>query len=240
VHVPEGEFLMGSADDDPLAYDDEKPQHVVYLDSYRIGKYPVTNAQYRAFVEETEHRAPSHWLKGWFTKRVEFPEHLKDHPVTNVSWDDSVAYCKWLSRRTGRSYRLPTEAEWEKAARGSDGRRYPWGDDWDVQKANIFEAGLNATTTVCSYPAGASPYGALDMAGNVWEWCADWYDSQYYSKSPARNPQGPASGESRVLRGGSWYNYDDSARSAYRDRNDPDDRDDDLGFRCCVSPASSL
>jgi len=262
VLVPAGEFLMGSDKKrDRDASDDETPQHQVYLDAYYIGRTPVTNAQYQRFVQTAGHPAPKHWEQG------RIPAGLDDHPVVYVSWDDAVAYCQWLTgelRRAGilrpnQQVRLPTEAEWEKAARGGlqipkpnaqnptemvknpwPARIYPWGDGWDSTRCNSTEGGKGETTPVGAYPAGASPYGCLDMAGNVWEWCADWYAGDYYRNSPASNPAGPYSGSYRVLRGGSWYSYRSRARAAYRNWGNPDDRGGSVGFRCGVSPTSSL
>ena len=181
----------------------------------------MTNAQYALCVSAGGCTAPndSRWQDSDY----------RDHPVTHVDWNQARAYCAWAG------VRLPTEAEWEKAARGTDGRIYPWGnsapDDRFANYGNI----IDGTTPVGNYPEGASPYGALDMAGNVWEWVNDWYDSDYYSQSPSENPQGPATGESRVLRGGAWVYDDDSVRSAYRYNYNPDSWYFDLGFRCVRS-----
>jgi formylglycine-generating enzyme required for sulfatase activity len=195
IMIPAGEFLMGSND-----YDNEKPPHRIYLNAYYIGKYEVTNEQFAKFVNETGYNAGGEW-KGWYKSGTE------DHPVVCVSWNDAKAYCDWANLR------LPTEAEWEKAARGADGRKYPWGDELDVSRFNFNSDG---TKPVGSYPNGASPYGCMDMAGNVSEWCSDRYGEKYYSKSPSSDPQGPSSGSSHVLRGGSWDNKADYFQCAGR------------------------
>ncbi len=216
VYIPAGEFIMGSNDGD----DDEKPQHKVYLDGYWIYKYEVTVAQYRKFCKATgwQEPLPPEW--GW----------KDNHPIVNVSWDDATAYAQWAG------VRLPTEAEWEKAARGTDGREYPWGNEWDASKCNARESGPRRTTAVGSYAGGASPYGIQDMAGNVWEWCADWYGENYYRSAPSKNPKGPGSGQYRVLRGGAWYSDHNVARCAYRDDGVPAYALDYLGFRCARTP----
>jgi hypothetical protein len=146
----------------------EQPQHELALPAYQIGRYPVTNAEYAAYVEATGRDAPRHWREG------RFPEELADHPVVNVTWRDALAYVQWLAERAEQPYRLPTEAEWEKAARGDDGRLWPWGDEWDPARANCQPEGPKGTTPVGQYSAagGDSPCGAADMAGNVWEWCS--------------------------------------------------------------------
>ena len=214
VLVPAGEFWMGSEESD-----DEKPRHRVHLDAFHIDKYAVTNALYERFMRSTGRQAPAYWndSKG----------NSPTQPVVGVSWHDAEAYCKWAGKR------LPTEAEWEKAARGTDGRKYPWGDQWDSSRANSVESQLGKTTPVGSYPGGASTYGALDMAGNVWQWVADWYDKSYYQRSPERNPRGPESGQYRVLRGGSWLYVPILLRSAHRGDYSRVHRLEFLiGFRC--------
>jgi len=185
VLIPAGEFIMGSKD-----YNNGKPQRRVYLDAYYIDVYPVTVAQYRRFCKETKREMPSSPSWGW----------IDNHPIVNVSWNDAKAYCDWAGKR------LPTEAEWEKSARGTDGRKYPWENEWDARKCrcsrnNWGDAG--STSPVGSFPQGISPYGVYDMAGNVWEWCNDWYNDNYYKVAPLRNPKGPKGGNWRVLRGGS-------------------------------------
>jgi iron(II)-dependent oxidoreductase len=230
ILIPAGEFLMGTSEYQIIEllrqfpdwkrewFADEQPQHRVYLDDFYIDKYPVTNAQFEQFVKATGYKAEGDWRK-YYKKGKE------KHSVVCVSWNDASAYCKWAGKR------LPTEAEWEKAARGTDGRIWPWGNVWDKSKCNSREGGPGTTTLVGSYPAGASPYGVMDMAGNVWEWCADWYDKDYYAHSPQRNPQGPSSGNWRVVRGGSWVVSPIDARAAARDGVVPDSRYLNDGFR---------
>jgi eukaryotic-like serine/threonine-protein kinase len=232
VRVRAGEFPMGSDPKrDSLAYGDEQPQRRVHLDEYWMGRYPVTNAQYQAFVAATGKRVPSHWSKG------NIPKEKETHPVVNVNWDDAAAFCEWASGAAGVQIRLPTEAEWEKAARGTDGRIYPWGDGKPDKKRCNFSENVKDTTSVGQYsPEGDSPYGCADMTGNVWEWVADWYGENYYTNAPRANPAGPAAGEYRVLRGGSWVNYEGFVRSADRDWYFPGNRNNYIGFRCARSP----
>jgi formylglycine-generating enzyme required for sulfatase activity len=248
VAIPAGPFLMGSTDDDPAADDDGKPQHRVKLSEYHIGKYPVTNQEYQAFIQDSDQAPPGIW------DGDQYPEGKGDHPVVYVTWYDAQAYCQWLSEKTGKAYRLPTEAEWEKAARGGlpspevgggaggGGFIYPWGDEWDPAKCNTEESGVGDTTPVGQYsPEGDSPYGCADMAGNVWEWCADWFDEDAYKnrEDGVQDPQGPEGGDYRVLRGGSYYNDHTIARAACRDWHDPlYDFDDYLGFRVAASSRS--
>jgi eukaryotic-like serine/threonine-protein kinase len=222
VFVPAGDFLMGSDDGDAYALSDEKPQHLVYLDAYWIDKTEVTNAMFARFVDVTGHDAGSNWRH--------VANGKPDHPVVRVNWFTANAYCEWAGRR------LPTEAEWEKAARGTDGRWYPWGNERpDRSRGNIHLRSLG-TTAVGSYPAGASPYGVLDMAGNVWEWVADWYGADYYARSPRENPTGPESGLSRALRGVSWRDLVVTVRAAKRYRHVPNSLSYNLGLRCARSP----
>ena len=231
VCVPAGDFLMGSTDADGNAYGDEMPQHTVYLDAYWIDQTEVTNARYARCVAAGACQAPESTQS---RTRYSYYGNLQyaDYPVIEVSWDDAVDYCAWAGRQ------LPSEAQWEKAARGTDGRIYPWGNQ--APNANLLNYfhNLGDTTAAGSYPDGASPYGALDMAGNVWEWTADWYDSDYYSsRTTWRNPAGPSSGDNRVLRGGSWnFYYSGYVRAADRGRDTPDDRYFYRGFRCRLSP----
>jgi len=230
VYVPAGEFLMGSDKaKDSQAFDDELPQHTVYLDSFWIDKIEVTNAQYAQCVGVGQCTPP------YKTRSSTHPSYYGDnqyanYPVVYVDWNQAQMYCTWAGRR------LPSEAEWEKAARGTDGRIYPWGDTAPDQSLLNYNQNINDTTAAGSYPSGASPYGALDMAGNVWEWVNDWYSNSYYQHSLARNPAGPDSGTSRVLRGGSWDRDGRHARSAGRYANYPEYWYNYLGFRCATLP----
>lgn len=220
LYVPAGEFTMGS-DESP----DEQPIHTVYLDAYWIDQTEVTNAMYAKCVDAGVCYLP-HSIDSYSRDTYYGNFQFDDYPVINVYWDDASTYCSWSGRR------LPTEAEWEKAARGTDERTYPWGEEIDESYLNSGVGG--DTTPVRSYESGVSPYGVYDMAGNVWEFVSDWYDSGYYDYSPVSNPQGPESGDFRVLRGGSWnfdYYY---ARSAYRDVNVTDDTGNYIGFRCAM------
>jgi formylglycine-generating enzyme required for sulfatase activity len=227
VPIPEGPFKMGSEE----GRDDEKPQHEVHLDTFEIAKYPLTNIQYKAFLDANPgHPEP----QGWNNRT--FPAGKANHPVVNISWNDAQAYAKWLSEKTGKDYRLPTEAEWEKAARGTDGRTYPWGNKFDPSKCNTSEGGPGGTTPVGIYPEGASPYGVMDMAGNVWEWCEDWYGEDYYKQGENRNPKGPKSGKGGVVRGGSWISGQDIARCSGRFRLFPGLRLDGVGVRFSRTP----
>ena len=244
VAVPAGPFLMGSSAADTLASDNEKPQHTVTLPAYWIGKTEVTNAQFRPFVEGDGYTNRAYWTAdGWAWK-----EELKrtqplywniaqmngdDQPVTGVSWYEAVAYVRWLSAQTGHEFRLPTEAEWEKAARSADGRIWPWGNEWAEGRANTAEARVDLTTPVGGYPEGASPYGALDMAGNIWEWCATVWPKPYpYTIEDEWTTEYLERREARALRGGSWTSQQVYARGANRNNIDArDDDNDNVGLR---------
>ena len=213
VYVPAGEFEMGDGQDSDC------PRHRVYLDAYYIGIHCVTNAQYAKFVTETGYRRPDN--REWqATARAQ-------HPVTDVAWEDARAYATWAGLR------LPTEAEWEKAARGPANSLYPWGDEWSAHRCRHGgNRGNQTTAPVTDYESGVSGYGTYQQSGNVWEWCLDWYDGNYYHTSPRENPSGPATGSSRVFRGGSWASVVPAIfRGAYRCRYAPSRRNDFLGFR---------
>jgi formylglycine-generating enzyme required for sulfatase activity len=235
VLIPAGEFFMGSDPSvDKDAQDREQPQHTLSLPDYYLAKTPLTNAQYAAFVQATGHQQPEHWKGG------KPPSGKEDHPVVYVSWYDAVAYCNWLSEGTGRPYRLPSEAEWEKGARGTDGRIYPWGNQWDAERCNNKEGGKGDTTPVGAYPQGASPYGPLDMAGNVWEWTRslwgkDWKEPSFkYPYDPDDGREDLEAEGYRVLRGGSWFFSRDLARCVERDGYLPVSSVSYVGFRLCV------
>jgi len=232
VFVPAGEFWMGADEDDAVALAGEKPKHKVYLDAYWIGKYTVTNRQYACFIKEKKHKIPYQWKNG------QIPSNKEDHPIVMVSWHDADAFTKWLSQKWNKRITLPTEAQWEKAARGTDGRIYPWGNETPNSKLLNYNDRAGDTTAVGSHPQGASAYGALDMAGNVREWVADWYDGEYYRISPPRNPQGPLNGIDRVQRGGSWSDNERDVRSSFRIWYFPKYVDfvgNHGGFRCAIS-----
>jgi formylglycine-generating enzyme required for sulfatase activity len=218
IAIPAGEFIMGSSNAQirhvkqvDTEYSDEwlereQPQRTVYLSEYTMAKYPVTNRQFKAFVEDTGYRTERE-LDGlcksvWYKLREGPLDERLDHPVTCVTRADALAYCKWFSENTGITIGLPTEAQWERAARGDGGHVWPWGNEFDEAKCNIAGRG---TTCVGSYPEGISPYGVMDCAGNVWEWCHDWFATDYYHNAPLRDPRGPTDGEYYVVRGGSWY-----------------------------------
>jgi len=229
VYVPAGEFLMGSDKvKDSQAESDELPQHKVSLDAFWIDQVEVTNAMYADCMTANKCKLNS---QKSFTRPSYFGnKDYANYPVIYVSWFDAHDYCEWVGRR------LPSEAEWEKAARGTDGNIYPWGNSIDCTKANYSGCSKGDTITVGNYPAGVSPYGALDMGGNVWEWVQDWYSDTYYQNSPSVNPTGPSSGTNRVLRAGSWYGSVWYVRSANRFSDNPDTIYYSYGFRCAASP----
>ena len=282
ILIPEGTFFMGSTSqniEDLLKTDrtieaerleGEMPQREVFLSAYLIDKYPVTNAQYKKFIESGGYTQKTCWSEaGWQYVSQTNPlgsgdldnvmNGEPDCPVVNVSWFEAEAFARWAGKR------LPTEAEWEKAARGTDGRIYPWGNEFDKTRLNCAEAKFEKPTAVTRYSQGQSVYGCFDMAGNVWEWVADWYDSQYYRHAPNKDPRGPTMGEEnpyfgrpeevgisiyelrpsptsgalspcKVLRGGSWNGSGVvHVRCANRDYDEPAYKNDTIGFRCAKS-----
>ena len=283
VLIPEGPFLMGSTEDDinklleldrnveASRFDVEVPQREVYLGGYLIDKYPVTNAEFKKFIESGGYKQRDYWSKaGWdYVLQIKpldgddlnsAMDGEDDCPVVNVSWYEAEAFAKYIGKR------LPTEAEWEKAARGTDGREYPWGNEFDKTKLNCAESRIERPTPVVKYLEGRSKYGCFDMAGNVWEWAVDWFDSQYYRYAPDKDPQGPGKAEDKpffgrpedvgtsiyelepaeagsstlsdckVLRGGSWNGGGViHIRCANRDYDEPDYKNDTIGFRCARS-----
>ncbi len=237
VLIPAGEFFMGNDPNtvkralrmDKHTLKNEHPQHIRYLPDYCLAKTPVTNAEYIVFLQAVS-RQSRHWEGG------KPPVGKEDHPVVSVSWHDAIDYCRWLGEVTGKPYRLPSEAEWEKGARGTDERIYPWGNHWDVKWCNTREGGKGNTTPVGNYPQGASPYGLQDMAGNVWEWCSSLYKDYPYDPDDGREDL-EADGR-RVLRGGSFFHFQRAARCAYRGGAGPHGRVGDVGFRVASSPIS--
>ncbi|HSH02775.1 MAG TPA: formylglycine-generating enzyme family protein [Anaerolineae bacterium] len=255
VFIPAGTFMMGNA----AGHSDEQPVHEVYLDDFSLGKTEVTNEMFAAFVAATGYQTTAEQRGSAFVFAdatwVVVPdaywaaptgpdsniEGLANYPVIHISWYDAHAYCQWVGGR------LPTEAEWEKAARGPESFLYPWGNQFDGHNLNYCDAQCNTTwsdTTIDDgypqiapvghYPAGASPYGALDMAGNVWEWVADWYDSQYYDHSPPDNPLGPPTANYKILRGGAWDDQPAYTRTTFRDWSAPTNANATTSFRCAI------
>jgi formylglycine-generating enzyme required for sulfatase activity len=221
--VPAGEFMMGSATGNAH----EQPVHKVYVDAFFIDIHLLSVAQYARYLEDTQHEEPPEW------NIMNRPQN-RNRPVANVDWADAAAYCAWAGKR------LPTEAEWEKAARGTDGRIYPWGNEppTGLYANSGKEVWSNhaTLTPVGTFEAGKSPYGIYDMAGNVWEWVGDWFDQDYYKASPSQNPTGPPRGESKVIRGGSWGSGPKSLRSAVRETHVTSFRGFGTGFRCAKTP----
>lgn len=256
VLVPAGWFTMGSSDQEAEAayqlslqyyadaeyagterwwFKSEQPPHRVWLDAFYMDTYEVTVGEYGVFLQHTGYRP--------LPRDVAIYAPTPHHPVVRVSWDDAAAYCQWAAKR------LPTEAEWEKAARGEEGRTYPWGNDaLSGKRANYCDAqcdsswkerqdedGYAYTAPVGSYADGRSPYGIADLAGNVAEWVQDWYDAAYYQQSAERNPVNDQAAAFRVLRGGSWYLWPVHLRTAYRSRYTPAGRLHNVGFRCVIA-----
>lgn len=221
--VPAGTFMMGSTMGDA----DEQPVHQVYVDAFLMDKYHVSVGHYARFLDATSHDAPPEW------SIMNRSQH-QNRPVANVDWADANAYCHWVGKRQ------PTEAEWEKAARGTDGRTYPWGNEHPTKfYANLNQEHWNnhgALAPVGAFEEGKSPYGIYDMAGNVWEWVSDWYAPDYYKTSPSQNPTGPPMGSHKVIRGGSWGSGPESLRSAERETHVPSFRGFGTGFRCAKTP----
>ena len=233
ILIPAGEFLMGSApQQDEHAQNSEEPQHSLYLPSFYLAKAPVTNTQYKAFVLATSREVP----KGWTNRNP--PGGQEDHPVVNVTWYDARDYCQWLSGVTGRGYALPSEAEWEKGARGTDGRIYPWGNRWDATLCNSGESGPDKTISVHAYPQGASPYGVLDMAGNVWEWTRSlWGPFAYpYRPTDGRENLDASVAVDRMERGGAFNCARWFVRCACHTWDHPNVPQKTVGFRVMMRP----
>lgn len=233
VLIPAGPFLMGSNDGLP----NERPEHTVTLNAYYIDQFEITAGRYQKFIESAKRDLPPTWDD-------EAAQTLSDLPAVGMSWTDAAAYCKWAGRR------LPTEAEWEKAARGTDGRRYPWGHMQPFVDIANYNRGIWVSEAITLVPVGSglegmsvrhglkeggkSPYGLFHMAGNAAEWVADWYDREFYQKSPDKNPTGPATGEKRVIRGGSWADLPTALRVTARYTAEPDFEERTIGFRCAM------
>jgi formylglycine-generating enzyme required for sulfatase activity len=251
VYVPDGVFVMGAAKGAQFANPDEMPVHDVEIAAFWIDKTEITNAMFMVFVEKTGYQTDaekagtgiildfsqvgSPWMADAPGVNWRHPHNPSDdisvmaqRPVVQISWNDAYSYCRWAGRW------LPTEAEWEKAARGTDGRLYPWGDNPPGMDLLNFDRKVGHLTEVGSYPDGASPYGALDMLGNAYEWVNDWYDPTYYSYAPDTDPQGPSQGTTRVIRGGSWNYGLNWTRTTSRSSLNPAARTDTLGFRCAT------
>ena len=217
--VPAGDFIMGSEKGD----EDEAPAHRVYLNAFYIDKFEVTNGRFSKYVEAIQSEPP------WGFTDKETPVIHAERPVRWVSWMDAMGYCLWLGKR------LPTEAEWEKAARGTDERIYPWGNDPPTPVHAVYglkEGGAETVSVIGNHHMGQSPYGVQDLAGNLYEWVMDWYADNFYTNSPAVNPRGPGEGTAKVQRGGSYINTPYRLRSSFRTKGDPTEQDPNVGFRC--------
>jgi sulfatase modifying factor 1 len=252
ARIPAGEFIMGSEEGD----EDERPPHRVHLDEFCIGVYPVTDDQYAAFIRDTKHRPPAvrqlprivageqesvfrELATRYIWRSGGPPRGLGNHPVTLVAIEDAVAYCSWVAKNTGHPVRLPTEAEWERAARGgADGLRYPWGAELDPSRACYLsdpaQKQLQGTQPVGSYPSNG--YNLYDVIGNVWEWVSDWYQPDIYTDRLTHSPIGPPSGTMRIVRGGAWVVHDPyMLRTSYRHKVPPDTYAYSIGFRIAYS-----
>ncbi len=218
VLVPAGEFTMGSEQGD----DDEQPVHRVGLDSFYLDTFEVTNGRFAKFVAAIQSEPP------WGFADQETPVIHAEQPVRWVNWLEALGYCLWAGKR------LPTEAEWEKAARGTDGRPYPWGNDPPTAAHAVFglTEGAETVSPIGNRNSGSSPYGVHDLAGNLYEWVTDWYDDAFYTQNSPSNPRGPGEGTAKVQRGGSYINSPYRLRSAFRTKGDPTEHDPHVGFRC--------
>jgi sulfatase modifying factor 1 len=253
ARIPAGDFLMGAAD----AEEDERPVHRVYVSEFFIGRFAVTHEEYKRFVRATGHPAPGvralplvaegerealfrELAAPYVWDHDQPPAGHASHPVVLVQYEDALAYCRWLSVTIDRPVRLPTEAEWEKAARGgTDGQRYPWGHEIDSSRGNFLtdpsSKRQRGTRPIGTYPPNA--YGLYDVCGNAWEWVSDWYSAEYYGRGEMRDPAGPETGSMRIVRGGSWVNDDLSMlRCAYRHKVPPDTYAYSVGFRIVCTP----
>jgi len=257
VEIPEGPFLLGTSEDSEGEHKPhESPQVTLDLPAFEIARFPVTVAEYRRFIDDGGYRRKELWRDlGWTWReenRIELPRFFSEderaewhpyltanRPVVGASFYEAEAFARWANAR------LPTEAEWEKAARGAYGNEWPWGNEFDPNKCNSAEGKKGGTTPVGAYSAlgGDSPYGCADMVGNVWEWCADWFnEAEYKPRASASvvDPRGPQDGKYRVLRGGSFSSNRNVARCAYRDRNNLTLRNLNYGFRVCASPSQDI
>ena len=218
VWIPAGRFAMGSKGGDR----NERPVHEAYTDSYYMDLRPVTNSMFAEFGRSSGYSLD--WI---------LPEGCEDHPVVDVNWHDAQAYCQWAEKR------LPTEAEWEKAARGFDERAFPWGNSFAAARVSILRNGFSGTSPTGNFPEGCSPFGILDLAGNVWEWVADRYDPDRYSRRQPELAPDEVAGEDRVMRGGSWISHQRYLRCSKREHAPPDQRSRFVGFRCVTVGAST-
>ncbi len=236
VLIPAGEYVMGSTYED--VSEDEKPAHTVFINAFYIDRHEVTNRQYQQFILATGHPAPfvdKPWAAPYNWNGTAYPAGKGDYPVVLVSWEDAQAYARWAGKR------LPTEAEWEKAMRGNlVSQQYPFGNRLEMSQANFHKGFLRNNDLQPVARFAPNGYGLYDMAGNVWEWCQDWYDASYYKISPAHNPPGPQDGVYRVLRGGAWVNDKEFLRCSQRGKNVPDGKSHIIGFRCALSLEEGL